>query len=210
MAKTYGQFCGLARALDRIGDRWTLLIIRELLLGEASYGALLETLEGIPTNLLARRLRELEEDGLVTREREQEDRRRVGYRLTPLGAEIEPALLALIRWGGNWMATGPAGDRFDPRWAWLAVRAILEGRSPPVRGTVEIQIDGASLGVVCDGNTPLRVEPGPVSGKPAASVSGDSSSVLGLLSGALPLAEATRKGLRIRGDRALVRGVLRP
>ena len=209
MPKTYGQFCGLARALDHIGDRWTLLILRELLLGECSYGALLQTLDGIPTNLLAGRLRELEGDGIVAREPDSEDRRCVRYRLTPLGAGIEPALLALIRWGGNWMASGPGGDRFDPRWGLLAVRALLEGRSPRVAGTLEIQIEGSPLTVRSDGKGPLRVEPGPVSEKPAASLAGEATAVFGVLSGQLSLAEATRLGLEVSGSRTVLRAMLR-
>ena len=71
MAKPYGQYCALARALDVVGDRWTLLIIRELLVGEASYGELHRGLPGIATNLLADRLRFLERQGIVERSGEQ-------------------------------------------------------------------------------------------------------------------------------------------
>ena len=65
--RSYHQFCGLARALDRVGERWTLLLVRNLLLGPRRYGELLDGLPGITTNLLAKRLKELEEQGIIER-----------------------------------------------------------------------------------------------------------------------------------------------
>ena len=205
--KSYGQFCGLARSLDHVGDRWTLLMIRELLIGPATYGGLLRALSGIPTNLLAERLRELEADGLLTRGRDDEDGRRVLYRLTPLGGQLEPALLALIRWGGHWMASGQGQDRFDPRWAVLAVRALLEGRRPGLAGSVEIEMDGEVLTATAAEGEPVQVEVGGRSTEPGASVRGPAGSVLGLLSGQLAIAEASRRGVRITGRR-LVRQIV--
>src|SRR5687767_10580388 len=114
--KSYGQFCAVARTLDHVGDRWSLLVLRELLLSDASYGELLRALHGVPSNLLALRLRELEADGLVERTPSDEDRRRVRYALTRSGRDVEPILVAMIRWGARWMATGPGDDQFDPRW----------------------------------------------------------------------------------------------
>lgn len=198
MAKTYGQFCGLARALDRVGDRWTLLIVRELLLHDAGYGELHTALEGIPTNLLADRLRDLEADGVVERATSQEDRRRVTYRLTSLGRGLEPALRSLIVWGAHWMAEGPGDDRFDPRWANLALRALLDQRMAAVSGVVELRFDGRAV----------RVGSGADPAEPDATVEGDATVLLGLASGQLTLGEARRRGLRVRGDRALLRRLL--
>lgn len=123
--KSYGQFCALARALDRVGDRWTVLIIRELLLTPARYGELRDALPGLATNLLAQRLRQLEIDGLVDRAG-LVGAPRATYQLTPQGRALEPVLLALIRWGATYMDSGPGADVVDDRWAWLAVRALLE------------------------------------------------------------------------------------
>lgn len=123
--KSYGQFCALARALDHVGDRWTVLIIRELLLAPARYGELLGALPGLATNLLAQRLRQLEIDGLVERTT-QGGSPYAMYRLTLQGRALEPVLLALIRWGARYMDRGPGGDVVDDRWAWLAMRALLE------------------------------------------------------------------------------------
>lgn len=210
MAKSYGQFCGLARALDHVGDRWTLLVIRELLLSDASYGALLTALGGIPTNLLADRLRELEADGIVTRHADDEDRRRVIYRLTPLGHDLEPVLLELIRWGARWMRAGPGGDCFDPRWALLALQALLDGRTPEIRGTVELRPDGGRLTLVSTGDAPLRVERDVSADGPDATVDGDAALLLGVAAGHLTIAGATRCGVQVGGDQDLVRALLQP
>lgn len=208
MAKTYGQFCGLARALDHVGDRWTLLVIRELLLGAASYSTLLATLTGIPTNLLGDRLRELEADGLVTREADLTDGRRVIYQLTALGQGLEPALFEMIRWGAHWMRAGPGDDRFDTRWAVLALRALLGGRTPEISGTVELRFDGGPLALESRNNMPLQVERGIATRRPDAIVDADATLLLALVAGHLTLTAAIRNGARVHGNRNLARAVL--
>ena len=207
MAKTYGQFCGLARALDHVGDRWTLLVIRELLLEDRTYSELHQALDGVPTNLLAERLRQLEDDGLLTRHADPQDGRRARYSLTPQGQAIEPALLALIRWGAQWMRTGPGDDRFDPRWAALALRALLEGRTTDARGVVEVHVGEKRLAVVGSGRGPLRVDHAD-SARRDAVVDGPPELLLGLVSGTLTMTEAVRRGLRVRGNRSLARTLL--
>src|SRR5918997_5210754 len=111
-ARSYGQFCGLARALDVVGDRWNLLIVRELLVGPMRYGELAGSLGGIATNLLADRLRTLESAGVI--ERQLGQTRGVVYALTPWGSELREAVEALIRWSFPLMATGPGGDPTHP------------------------------------------------------------------------------------------------
>ena len=207
--KRYGQFCGLARALEHVGDRWTLLVIRELLLGPSTYGDLLTSLDGIPTNLLADRLRQLEADGLVAREADPEDRRRAIYRLTTLGQGLEPALLALIDWGAHWMRAGRGTDRFDPRWAVLALRALLRNRRATRGGTLELRIGGIAVTVATTNEGSVRVERGSADA-PAATVEGDPELMLGLVSGELTPKEAARRGLRVRGDSTLARALLVP
>src|SRR5689334_519503 len=101
--RSYHQFCGLASALDVVGERWTLLIVRNLLLGPLRYSELLHGLPGITTNLLAKRLREMESHGLIERARSSATDSASAYRLTELGAALEPALHALGSWGWNWM-----------------------------------------------------------------------------------------------------------
>lgn len=101
--KSYGQLCAAALALDVIGDRWSLLVVRELLDGPRRWTDLRAGLPGVPKNLLADRLRELEAAGVV--ERAPEER----YALTPRGAELEPVLEALVRWGAPLVAGAPEG-----------------------------------------------------------------------------------------------------
>ena len=105
--KTYGQMCALAMAMDRVGDRWTVLILRELLAGPARFGELRASLPGIATNLLTNRLREMADDGLVDKTGTGQATR---YELTDTGAAIRPALEALGQWGH---ILGPRG-RADP------------------------------------------------------------------------------------------------
>ena len=88
--RSYDQYCGLARALDVLGERWTLLVVRNLLLGPQRYSDLLRGLPGITTNLLAKRLKEMEAEGLI--ERASGASESVAYRLTPSGQALEPAL----------------------------------------------------------------------------------------------------------------------
>src|SRR5688572_32363812 len=93
--RNYGQYCGLASALDVVGERWTLLIIRELLLGPRRYGELLAELPGIGTNLLAERLKSLVEMGVLTKPVSRDQ----GYELTELGRQLREPVLMLARWG---------------------------------------------------------------------------------------------------------------
>src|SRR3954471_12257937 len=102
--RSYNQFCGLARALDIVGERWTMLVVRNLLLGPQRYSELMRGLPGITTNLLAKRLREMEDLGLIERVPDAE-----AYRLTPRGAALEPAVHALGRWGWGGMQAPARG-----------------------------------------------------------------------------------------------------
>ncbi|HVF75199.1 MAG TPA: helix-turn-helix domain-containing protein [Acidimicrobiales bacterium] len=146
--KSYRQFCGLARALDRIGDRWTLLVVRELLLGPRPFRALEDGLPGISTAVLARRLAALVSDGLVERSAAPKRSKAVEYRLTEAGRELEPVVLALVKWGGRWMLDGPGSDRVDPAWAPLALRALIEGTPARGDGVVHIDVSGCDITIV--------------------------------------------------------------
>jgi DNA-binding HxlR family transcriptional regulator len=144
--KTYGQFCGLARALDRVGDRWTLLVIRQLLLDDAAFRQLQTALPGVAPNLLTDRLRALTADGIIERSQAPRRSKAVRYTLTPLGRALEPAVLELIRWGATWMVAGPGADHVDPQWAVLALRALLtDAAITSPRGLLHLDIDGIDL-----------------------------------------------------------------
>lgn len=198
MKKTYGQFCALARALDRVGDRWTLLMVRELLIAPAAYTSLARALPGIPTNLLAERLRQLEADGIVRRAVAPAGGRGVRYELTELGRGLEAPLLALIRWGVEWMRTGPEDDHFDPRWLALALEALLADPSQTGRrAELELRLDDEVLTVEI-GPKGRAVRPGPAS-SPVATITGPGTLLLAVASGMFAL-DDTRE-LQVDGDR---------
>jgi DNA-binding HxlR family transcriptional regulator len=208
--RSYSQYCALAKALDVLGDRWTLLIVRELLLGGPSrYTDLRNGLPGIATNLLSDRLRELEAAGVVAREEAPPPVATTLFRLTPRGEAIRPVLHELGLWGIPYMAEGPAPeDVFRGRWlAWPAELFLtdLEPDGPPV--SVELRADDDPV-VLETAEGSVRVRPGPAE-HPDVVISGAPQEILGLLSGHLDVAEARRRGLEIEGE-ARVLERLRP
>src|SRR5918999_5641646 len=106
MSRSYGQYCGLAQALDVVGDRWNLLIVRQLLIAPARYRELLDGLPGVATNLLAGRLRDLEIAGVIERHPAEKDNA-IQYALTPWGAQLREPVEGLIRWSTPLMERGP-------------------------------------------------------------------------------------------------------
>ena len=148
MAATYGQFCAVATALDVVGDRWTLLVVRELLAGPRRYGELTRDLPGIATNLLAGRLRDLEAAGLVATVPGAGDGRTRTYRLTDAGAELRPVVEALARFGIALLPDDTAGLAFRPQWLTLALEILLVpgalDRELVVRFDLRTPDDGAS------------------------------------------------------------------
>ncbi|GMV06517.1 MAG: transcriptional regulator [Gemmatimonadota bacterium] len=185
--KSYGQYCGLARALDHVGDRWTLLIVRELLAGPKRFTDLREALAGAAANLLSARLRRLELDGIVVRDFLEPPAARNVYSLTELGRGLREPIEALVRWGGHWMAEGRGDDSFECEWLALALGAVGVGR----RGegdVIEFQIDQkrARLAIGPDGVVSV-----PASGPPPAfSVRAEPETLLGLAVGAIPAERA--------------------
>jgi DNA-binding HxlR family transcriptional regulator len=147
--RSYNEYCGLARALDMVGERWTLLIVRNLLLGPVRYTDLLRGLPGITTNLLAKRLREMEESGLIARTGLAAGEPGHAYRLTGLGLALEPAVQALAEWGWHWM-TGPRPeDHRDLEWLLVSTRRRYSGR---LHLSAEFQVDGAPYHFVLAGD----------------------------------------------------------
>jgi DNA-binding HxlR family transcriptional regulator len=125
--RTYDQYCPIAGALDLVGERWTLLIARELLRGPARFTDLRNRLEGVPPNLLATRLRELEAGGLVARRDLPPPAARTVYELTEDGQALEPVLRALVHWG---MRRLPPPDDFEVE-PGAAVRSALLAYARP-------------------------------------------------------------------------------
>lgn len=203
--KSYGQFCGLARALDHIGDRWTLLVVRELLIGPKSHKALRQALPGVSPNLLVQRIRSLVSDGLVDRNDAPTRSREVSYRLTDTGQGLEPVILELIRWGGRWMTTGPGDDHVEPAWVVLAARALLDGaKTDAYPGCVHVHADGEWLTLTARGGR-LYAQAGR-RGTADATVSLGFPALLAVASGHQPLSLA--KGALIEGDQRLAANAL--
>lgn len=123
--RSYGQYCAVARSLDLVGDRWTLLIVRELLDGPQRYGDLLTALAPIATDVLAGRLRHLEEHRLVHRPFGKRPAARAAYELTDRGRDLQDVIDALARWGRPLLTVRRPGDVVHPRWWVRAVRAHL-------------------------------------------------------------------------------------
>lgn len=175
--KSYGQFCGIAKALDLIGQRWTALILRELLLGPRRYSELQRSLPGITTNLLAKRMRELEASGLVERVRRPSDDRQA-WALTEDGEAVKPALLELGRFGARWM-TAPGGDEVSGRWFVVSLQRRYHGDMPHT--SVALRIDDASYGLVIDGPTLASSDGAPT--QPHLTIEGSLTSVVAALTG---------------------------
>lgn len=106
----YGQYCGFARALELVGERWALLIIRDLLIGPKRFTEIQRGLPGIPTNVLTSRLNELEDAGLVQRRVLERPAKGVAYELTAEGAALEEPVLALGRWGAQHLGEPRPGE----------------------------------------------------------------------------------------------------
>ena len=110
MPKTYDQFCPIARGLDLLGERWTLLVLRELSIDDQRFNDLRRTLKGIAPNLLADRLRRLQEDGLVEQAELPPPAARTVYRLTAEGRDVVPVIGALGRFGARYLPEEPDPD----------------------------------------------------------------------------------------------------
>ena len=131
--RTYDHFCALARALERLGDRWTLLVVRDLMVGPRRFTDLMNRLGGITPKTLSQRLRELAEDGVVDVDRE-EGRREVWYRLTPAGEELRPILEGLSAWGLRHARRPPLpGESVHPEHLLKALRNVFARLAAPPR-----------------------------------------------------------------------------
>ena len=193
--RTYGQYCAMARGLDVIGDRWTLLIVRELLLqGPSRYAELQRGLPGIATNLLADRLRDLEGEGIVVRKNGVAS-------LTPRGRELEPVMRAIGRWGAPLLAQPTPNEAFQSHWLALPLQEFLADHAPDRRPqTLEVRTGDEPL-TVAVGQGNVRIRPGRPD-EPDAIIGGPVRLVLPVLAGRVPLATAR---VIFEGDRGVLR-----
>ncbi len=200
--RSYDQYCSAARALDLVGDRWTLLIVRELLAGPRRYTDLHADLPGVSTDVLASRLKDMERDGLTTRRRLPPPGAAYVYELTGRGRELLPVLQALGAWGAPELGERRPTDAVRAHWFALPLLRALEGE-----GLVEVRLD--------EGEFHLRVGEGgeeAVYGEGPAPVEPDARLVLGVetctavAQGELSLVEGVRAGrIEVSGDGTLAK-----
>ena len=165
MRKTYDQYCPVAHALDLVGDRWALLVVRELMRGPQRYTDLVEHLPGIGTNILAARLRDLEAGGIVAKRRLPPPAASRVYELTEYGLGLKPALRELAIWGAR--SLGPPADELFPGWLVNALDTVLAPIAPP--GRIEFRI-GGEVASLADGEAhdgPIEEPDVVVEGEPA-------------------------------------------
>ena len=159
-SRTYDQFCGVARALDLVGERWALLVVRDLILGPKRFTDLRRGLPGIGTNVLAARLRELERGGVVERRTLPPPAASAVYELTEYGRSLEGPLLALGRWGASSMGPREPGQALRSEWLAVAFKAFFRPEAASgLSATVALRFaDGAFRARIEDGA--LEVESG--------------------------------------------------
>jgi DNA-binding HxlR family transcriptional regulator len=187
--------------LDIVGERWTLLLVRELLTGPKRFKDLLDGLPGVGTTLLTARLKDLEGHGIVRRVTLPPPAGSRVYELTDLGRSLEPVIMALSRWGLRLLGAPRHEDDLQPGWAMVALQSTL--KPPAAGGTREIyefRIDDEVFYVRAEGDE-AEIRQGPAA-DPDLIVGGDTETFLSVAAGRLSPAEAVDTGaIRAEGDR---------
>jgi len=198
--RSYDQWCAVARSLDVVGERWTMLIVRDLLVGPKRYTDLLEGLPGIGTNLLAQRLRELEANGIVEKAELPPPSGATVYRLTPRGSALEPLVFALGRWGFQFLGKPKATDAMLPDPFFLSLRASFK----PERAQGLAERYAFAIGErrfiveVADGKHVIREGEATA---PAATIIADTATLFALRRRELTVRKAIASGkVRVEGD----------
>ena len=206
----YPQFCALARAAEIVGERWTLLIVRELLLGPKRFGDLVERLSGVSPTVLTGRLNSLIENGVVQRAALPAPFNAQTYELTPVGLTLKPTIRELIRWGGHFLFPPRADDTFEPDWVLLGLDAVTRQTPTPARRIcLRVRQGGKSASFLAQGGprgTTLSRGNGPAS----ATVEARFDTLLRILSTQLPLEQAVAEKLaRVEGSVVAARSLPR-
>ena len=206
--RKYGDRCGIARALDLIGERWALLVVRELLLGPKRFTDLRDGLPHVSPDVLSQRLRELERDGIVVRRKLAPPAGSRVYELTDRGLELEPVVLALGRFGST--APFPPGEpQLGVDSAILALRALFDpGAADGLGATYELRLADQSFHARVE-NGRLDVTRGSAD-HPDATIETDTATLSALLWHGRRLPEAVRSGdIEVEGSRRAVERFLR-
>ncbi|WP_078865971.1 winged helix-turn-helix transcriptional regulator [Streptomyces sp. NRRL S-1448] len=159
--RSYDQYCAVARALDAVGDRWTLLIVRELLGGSRRYTDLHADLPGVSTDMLASRLKDMERDGLVTRRRLAPPGAASVYALTDRGRALLPALTALADWGAPALDTKRPTDAVRAHWFAVPLLTRLAEHFTDGTDVVDITLDEGRFHILLSGDTGPGYADGP-------------------------------------------------
>jgi DNA-binding HxlR family transcriptional regulator len=204
--RTYNQYCATARTLDLVGERWTLLLIRELLTGPKRFGDLQASLRGLGTGLLAARLKYLEREGLARKVTLPPPARTPAYALTEAGQELGTPILELARWGLKWaMAEPRATEAFHPGWAVLGLQACFDAEAAAgLRAVYEFRVDDEVFHARIDDGT-IEALHGPAQ-HPDATITISEAAFARLTSQELTLAKAVELGsASVSGDREALR-----
>ena len=201
-ATTYSQFCALARALELLGERWTLLIVRELLLGPKRFSDLRDRLGGVSPSVLAERLARLEDDGLISRRYLEPPAVSTVYELSESGLALEGAVFELIRWGARFLFPQRPGERFEPDWLRLVFAAYArKDRSPAVSVALRVTIGGRQAVIGVAGGRRGTVVTADGDGADVVVDAKDPEVVLGLMSGSIDGRGAIKRGeVHAEGD----------
>lgn len=198
--RTYGDACGIARALDLVGERWALMIVRELLLGPKRFTDIRTGLPHLSPDVLAQRLRELEQTGIVQHRKVPPPYAVQVYELTAGGRALEPVLVELGRWGGAY-GLPPDGESWMSRDAHvLSLRTLFDpARAGDFAVRVQLRLDDCPFHVaIADGQ--IEVGCGEAS-EPDCTIAGDPGTLIDVVHGRRPLEDALAAAdLRIEGD----------
>jgi DNA-binding HxlR family transcriptional regulator len=198
--RKFDQYCPMAHALSLIGERWSLLIVRDLIHGPKRYTDLANGLPGIGTNILAARLRDLEEHGVVRKRKLPPPAASTVYELTEYGAELREPLYALARWGARTLGPPTSDDELYPEWGMNGLPALFNAEE--ARGLTETYVlevgDDVFTARIVDGS--LEMAAGAAE-NPDLRAAMDMDTFFALAAGELDLREAKKQGLaRVEGD----------
>jgi len=203
--KRYGQTCAIARALDVIGERWSLLLVRELTLGPRRYRDLATGLPGIPSNVLAARLKDLQAAGVVTRRTLPAPADVPVYELTDAGRALQPALNELLDWGLRYGPQPSQDDEGQPGWALLG--AAGRASALPDGQACELRVGPEAFYLSSDaGKLTVRRGPAP-DGDAVVTMSADT--LYSLVTGQTTVSDAIRHST-VDGDTEIARHALEP
>ncbi|MCA1738781.1 MAG: helix-turn-helix transcriptional regulator, partial [Actinobacteria bacterium] len=191
--RSYNQCCAVARAMDVLGERWTLLIVRELLTGPKRFKDLLDGLPGIGTNLLTARLKDLEGYGVLRRATLPPPAASRVYELTELGRSLEPVVMSLARWGLEFLGASCEEDDRQPAWAMVTLGSVLKPEAMgETKESYEFRVDNEAFQVwVVDGETGVRQGP---AADPDLVVHSDTQTLLAVAAGRIETTEAVASG----------------